>query len=46
MFIINVWTASWSFRNAIRSALNGYDLIMVIKMIKEMPKELKYKRKH
>lgn len=44
--ITYIWIESWSFRNAIRSALNGYDYVMVGKMAVLLVKELKYKRMH
>lgn len=39
-----IWIQSWSFRQAMRFALNGYDYGEVAKMVIMMLKELNYYR--
>ena len=41
-----IWIQSWSFRQAIRFALNGCDYGAVAKMAIMMVKELNYRNKH
>jgi hypothetical protein len=40
-----IWIESWSLRQALRFALNGYDYVMVGKMMVLSVREIKYKRK-
>jgi hypothetical protein len=40
-----IWIESWSLRQAVRFALNGYDYAIVYKMVIMSVKEIKYKRK-
>jgi hypothetical protein len=40
-----IWIESWSLRQALRFTLNGYDYVMVGKMMVLSVREIKYKRK-
>lgn len=43
--IVYVWFISWSFRQAVRASLNGYDYGEVAKMGYEAVREFKWKRR-
>ena len=41
-----IWIESWSLRQAVRFALNGYDYGMIAKMAVMAIREIKYKKMH
>lgn len=41
-----IWIESWSLRQAVRFALNGYDYSMIATMAAMAIKEIRYKKTH
>ena len=41
-----IWIESWSLRQAVRFALNGYNYSMIAKMAVMVIREIRYKKTH